>query len=109
MTVREVARMASMDPWFLYQIKQITDEIKAIGGVSIDAVTADQLRTAKRMGISDERLAAGWGLTGAAGTAAVRGLRKKLCLQRVYKLADTFTAEVECHTRSTYTFHEARV
>src|SRR5882757_1259157 len=33
MTVREVARMTSMDPWFLYQIKQITDEIKAVGGV----------------------------------------------------------------------------
>src|ERR1700684_36851 len=68
MTVREVARMTSMDPWFLYQIKQITDEIKAIGGVPIAEVTAEQLRTAKRMGISDERLAAGWGLTGAEGT-----------------------------------------
>src|SRR6202167_3936994 len=53
MTVREVARMTSMDPWFLYQIKQITDEIKAIGGVPIAEVTAEQLRTAKRMGISD--------------------------------------------------------
>src|ERR1700737_2810729 len=30
MTVREVARMTSMDPWFLYQMKKITDEIKAI-------------------------------------------------------------------------------
>src|SRR5229473_1437443 len=30
MTVREVARMTSMDPWFLYQIRQITDEIKAV-------------------------------------------------------------------------------
>ncbi len=29
MTVREVARMTSMDPWFLYQVKQITEEIKA--------------------------------------------------------------------------------
>src|SRR5436309_5633828 len=32
MSVREVARMTSMDPWFLHQIKQITDEIKAIAG-----------------------------------------------------------------------------
>src|SRR6202161_3113577 len=68
MTVREVARMTSMDPWFLHQMKQITDEIKAIGGVPMAEVTAEQLRTAKRMGISDERLAAGWGLTGAEGT-----------------------------------------
>src|SRR5450755_4587063 len=35
MTVREVARMTAMDPWFLNQIKQITDEIKAIGGKGI--------------------------------------------------------------------------
>src|SRR5947208_2446124 len=78
MTVREVARTTSMDPWFLHQTKQITDEIKAIGGVSIEEVKADQLRSAKRMGISDERLAAVWGLKGAEGTAAVRALRKKL-------------------------------
>jgi carbamoyl-phosphate synthase large subunit len=106
MTVREVARMTSMDPWFLYQIKQITDEIKAIGGVSIDAVTADQLRTAKRMGISDERLAAGWGLTGAAGTAAVRALRKKLSVQPVYKLVDTCAAEFESYTPYLYSCYD---
>src|SRR6185503_14156362 len=89
MTIREVSRTTSMDPWFLHQIKQITDEIKAIGGVSIDQVTAEQLRTAKRMGISDERLAAVWGLTGADGTAAVRALRKKLGVLPVYKMVDT--------------------
>src|ERR1700678_4243943 len=72
LTVREVARMTSMDPWFLSQIKQITDEIKAIGGVPMAEVTAEQLRTAKRMGISDERLAARWGVTGAEGAAAIR-------------------------------------
>src|SRR3984885_201986 len=59
MTVREVARMTSMDPWFLYQLKQITDEIKAIGKKPAGEVTAHELLTAKRMGISDERLAAG--------------------------------------------------
>src|SRR5277367_331525 len=60
MTVREVARMTAMDPWFLHQMKQITDEIKAIGEKTIENVTAEDLRTAKRMGISDERLAASW-------------------------------------------------
>src|SRR5215469_12162035 len=30
MTVREVSRLTGMDPWFLHQVKQITDEIKAI-------------------------------------------------------------------------------
>ena len=34
MTVREVAHMTGMDPWFLHQMKQITDEIASIGGSS---------------------------------------------------------------------------
>jgi carbamoyl-phosphate synthase large subunit len=106
MTVREVARMTSMDPWFLYQIKQITDEIKAVGGVPMAEVTAEQLRTAKRMGISDERLAAVWGLTGAEGTAAVRALRKKLNVMPVYKLVDTCAAEFESYTPYLYSCYD---
>ena len=106
MTVREVARMTSMDPWFLYQVKQITDEIKAIGGVPMAEVTADQLRTAKRMGISDERLAAVWGLTGAEGTAAVRALRKKLNVMPVYKMVDTCAGEFESYTPYLYSCYD---
>jgi carbamoyl-phosphate synthase large subunit len=106
MTVREVARMTSMDPWFLYQIKQITDEIKAIGGVPMAEVTADQLRTAKRMGVSDERLAAVWGLTGAEGTAAVRALRKKLKVMPVYKMVDTCAGEFESYTPYLYSCYD---
>jgi carbamoyl-phosphate synthase large subunit len=106
MTVREVARMTSMDPWFLYQIKQITDEIKAVGGVPMTEVTAEQLRTAKRMGISDERLAAVWGLTGAEGTAAVRALRKKLNVMPVYKMVDTCAGEFESYTPYLYSCYD---
>jgi carbamoyl-phosphate synthase large subunit len=106
MTVREVARMTSMDPWFLYQIKQITDEIKAIGGVPMAKVTAEQLRAAKRMGISDERLAAVWGLQGAEGTAAVRALRKKLNVMPVFKLVDTCAAEFESYTPYLYSCYD---
>jgi carbamoyl-phosphate synthase large subunit len=106
MTVREVARLTSMDPWFLHQIRQITDEIKATAEVSIDAVTADQLRASKRMGISDERLAAGWGLSGVAGTAAVRAQRMKLGVKPVYKLVDTCAAEFESFTPYLYSTYE---
>src|ERR1700726_968764 len=106
MTGREVARMTAMDPWFLYQIKQITDEIKAVGSVPMAEVTAEQLRTAKRMGISDERLAAVWGLTGTEGTAAVRALRKKLNVMPVYKMVDTCAAEFESFTPYLYSCYD---
>jgi carbamoyl-phosphate synthase large subunit len=106
MTVREVARMTSMDPWFLHQIKQITDEIKAIGAKPVEEITKDDLRTAKRMGISDERLAVGWGLSGAEGTAQVRALRKELGVLPVYKLVDTCAAEFESYTPYLYSCYD---
>ncbi len=106
MSVREVARLTSMDPWFLHQMKQITDEIKLAGDTPIDAITTDGLRSAKRMGVSDERLAAGWKLTGAEGTAAVRALRKKLGVQPVYKLVDTCAAEFESFTPYLYSCYD---
>jgi carbamoyl-phosphate synthase large subunit len=106
MSVREVARMTSMDPWFLHQIKQITDEIKAVGEKKISEITADELRFAKRMGISDERLAASWGLTGGEGTAEVRALRKKLGVMPVFKLVDTCAAEFESFTPYLYSCYD---
>ena len=106
MSVREVARMTSMDPWFLHQMKQITDEIKAIGEKAISEVSEQELRSAKRMGISDERLAAIWRLTGAEGTAEVRALRKKLGVMPVFKLVDTCAAEFESFTPYLYSCYD---
>ena len=101
--MREVARLTGMDPWFLHQMKQIADELQ--GGWRVDgmeAMDADDLQTAKRMGISDERLAAAWELEGAEGAAQVRALRKKLGVRPVYKLVDTCAAEFESFTPYLY-------
>jgi carbamoyl-phosphate synthase large subunit len=106
MSVREVARMTSMDPWFLNQMKQITDEIKAIAAVGKDAATADDMRAAKRMGVSDERLASEWGIEGASGTAEVRELRKKLGVQPVFKIVDTCGGEFESYTPYLYSCYD---
>ena len=106
MSVREVARLTSMDPWFLHQMKQITDEIKLVRETPIATITTESLRSAKRMGVSDERLAAGWKLSGAEGTAAVRALRKKLGVQPVYKLVDTCAAEFESFTPYLYSCYD---
>jgi carbamoyl-phosphate synthase large subunit len=102
MTVREVSRMTGMDPWFLHQIKQITDEIKLIGDKKIASITAADLRTAKRMGISDERLAAGWGVT----VAEVRALRQRLNVMPVYKMVDTCAGEFESFTPYLYSCYD---
>ena len=106
MSVREVTRLTSMDPWFLHQIKQITDEIRSLEETPIDDVTEDQLRAAKRMGVSDERIAAGWGLGGDDGSAKVRELRERLGVHPVYKLVDTCAAEFESFTPYLYSCYD---
>ena len=106
MSVREVARMTTMDPWFLNQIKQITDEIKAAAAIPSNEATYDDVRAAKRMGVSDERLASGWSLNGGAGVAKVRELREKLGVRPVYKLVDTCAAEFESYTPYLYSCYD---
>ena len=64
------------------------------------------LRAAKRMGVSDERLAAEWKLEGASGTAAVRELREKLGVKPVFKLVDTCAAEFESYTPYLYSCYD---
>jgi len=102
MSVREVARMTGMDPWFLHQMKEITDEIKSIGEVPFASVTEEQLRDAKKMGISDERLADSWGVT----SAEVRQLRAKLGVLPVFKKVDTCAAEFESETPYLYSCYD---
>ncbi|SEB38339.1 carbamoyl-phosphate synthase large subunit [Terriglobus roseus] len=106
MTVREVARLTGMDPWFLFQVKQIVDEIKSTAGDSIDTITEDQLRTVKRMGVSDDILAASWGLEGKDAAAPVRALREKMGVMPVYKLVDTCAAEFESYTPYLYSSYD---
>ena len=102
MSVREVARMTTMDPWFLNQIKQVTDEIKAVAKAG-KTISADDLRAAKRMGVSDERIADGWGLKSAN---EVRELRAQLGIKPVYKLVDTCAAEFESYTPYLYSCYD---
>ncbi len=106
MTVREVARLTGMDPWFLFQVKQIVDEIKEITAVPFGQVTEDQLRTAKRMGISDDLLSAGWQLDGKTGSVQVQDTREKLGVMPVFKLVDTCAAEFESFTPYLYSCYD---
>jgi len=103
MSVRDVARMTSMDPWFLNQMKQISDEIKSVAAVGFDAATSDHLRAVKRMGVSDERLASEWKLN---STDQVRELRTKLGVKPVFKLVDTCAAEFESYTPYLYSCYD---
>ncbi len=94
MSVREVARLTQMDPWFLYQIKEITD--------TLAAVTPETTRKAKRMGISDERLAEAFG----GSVDKVRTDREAAGVRPVFKLVDTCAAEFESSTPYMYSTYD---
>ena len=56
MTVREIAQMTNIDPWFLHQLKEIADEQANLQKLTTESITADQLFDLKRVGFSDARL-----------------------------------------------------
>ncbi len=106
LTVREVARMTSMDPWFLFHVKEITDTIAAVGEQGRANTSPELLRKAKRMGVSDERIAEVWSLAGADGVEQVRRLRNSLGVKPVFKLVDTCAAEFESMTPYLYSTYD---
>src|SRR5438270_1592115 len=132
MTVKELHKMTSIDPWFLYQLKEIAAMETELVKLSPDSLTketldnADRLgleitpteakdlnhsqqpltketlRQAKRLGISDERIA----LSIKAGVQTVRRMREELGIRPVYKLVDTCAAEFESYTPYLYSTYE---
>ncbi len=106
-SVKELAKITSIDPWFLYQLKEITDMTQELAKHPLESVPAGVLRRAKRMGISDARLADTWGLSESKGAGEkIRHLRKKHGITPVFKLVDTCAAEFESFTPYLYSTYE---
>jgi carbamoyl-phosphate synthase large subunit len=114
MSVAEISELSTIDPWFLYNIKQIVDveeEIKSSvstfraaqaqspGGTLWDAAF---LRKVKEYGFSDRQLA--W-LSG-LDEDAIRRMREQAGIRPVFKLVDTCAAEFEAYTPYYYSTYE---
>src|SRR5436305_491683 len=54
-TVKELSKMTGIDPWFMYQLKEITDMISELEKHPVESVPDAVLRDAKRIGISYSR------------------------------------------------------
>jgi carbamoyl-phosphate synthase large subunit len=101
-SVEEVAGASHIDPWFVDQIARVVDEVAALGGRGLDELRADDLAEAKRVGVSDRRIAA---LTGSA-TADVRARRTALGVRVVFKTVDTCGGEFPATTPYHYSTYE---
>ena len=106
-TVKQIARMTGIDPWFLQQMKEINDMQLELEKHPMESIPPEVLRDAKRMGISDNRLAGVWRLDANKGAQEkVRHLRKKHGITPVYKRVDTCAAEFESFTPYLYSTYE---
>src|SRR6201999_1044515 len=93
MTVKELHKMTSIDPWFLYQLKEITAMEMELLNQSPETLSSAQLRQAQSMGISDERIA----LSTKTSAQTIRHMREQNGVRPVYKLVDSCAAEFESY------------
>jgi carbamoyl-phosphate synthase large subunit len=106
MSVREVARLTGMDPWFLHQLQEVVQAQMAIAETTPEAISREHLLRLKRFGLSDERIATEWKLEGHEGTQQVRELREGMGIKPVFKLVDTCAAEFESMTPYLYSTYD---
>jgi carbamoyl-phosphate synthase large subunit len=102
MTVDEVADRTRIDPWFLDVIRKMVGEETCLAGRSPESLSRNELRRAKRLGLSDSAIARATGST----EAAVAGRRRELGVAPVYKTIDTCAAEFEAYTPYYYSTYE---
>src|SRR5438105_1281768 len=105
-TVKQLEKMTSIDPWFLYQLKEINDYQLELEKHPMESIPTEVLREAKRMGFSDGRLAGTWRLNEKGAQEKIRHLRRKHKVMPVYKRVDTCAAEFESYTPYLYSTYE---
>jgi carbamoyl-phosphate synthase large subunit len=100
--IEDVAAASRIDPWFVDQIAEVVDASSMIRGRGLSTLTARDLWVAKRIGLSDARIAR---LT-AATEAAVRRHREALGITPVFKTVDTCGGEFPARTPYHYSTYE---
>ena len=102
MSMDEIHALSHIDPWFLAQIEDIVRQEKELDGQALEALDGATLRTLKRNGFSDCRLAK----LLVTDQGAVRKRRHELGVRPVYKRVDTCAAEFATHTAYMYSTYE---
>ena len=101
-TVDEVAAASDIDPWFVDQIAQVVEEEAALRARAPSTWTDLDLVAAKRVGLSDARLAQLGGVT----EAQVRARRDELGVWPVFKTVDTCAGEFPARTPYHFSTYE---
>ena len=102
LSIEEIFQHSKIDPWFLYQIKDLIKSEEKIKKMTIKSFNSETLFNIKRKGFSDSRIAK---LIGKQ-TKDIRSLRYKHKIHPIYKRVDTCAAEFETNTAYLYSTYE---
>jgi carbamoyl-phosphate synthase large subunit len=102
MTREQAFDLTKIDPWFLAQIKDLTDTEARVVEIGLDALQEDELRRLKRKGFADSRLATLLNVK----ESVVRDSRLRQKVLPVYKRVDTCAAEFATTTAYLYSTYE---
>lgn len=102
MSLEEVGDLTHIDPWFLANIQHIIALEEELRGKGQAQLSHDYLRSLKREGFSDKRIADIMGVT----ENAIRKLRQDLHIHPVYKRVDSCAAEFQADTAYMYSSYE---
>ncbi len=100
----KIFKLTLIDPWFLYQMKQIFDlENEIVAEIASTGNISDELlRKAKEYGFGDGQLAQLMNIS----EIQMRTLRKERGIEVVFKSVDTCAAEFEAYTPYYYSTYE---
>jgi carbamoyl-phosphate synthase large subunit len=101
-SVDRIAAATQVDPWFLDQIAQITEERARLTQVGFEGMTRRDWRNAKRRGFADAQLAWLWNVS----EEHVRSARLAAGVRATFKTVDTCGAEFEAATPYHYSTWE---
>ncbi len=101
-SLQDVFDLTHIDPWFLAQIKDLIDIEMVLDDQKLADIDAQRLRTLKRKGFSDRRLAHLLKTT----ETEVRRHRHNLGIRPVYKRVDTCAAEFATNTAYMFSTYE---
>jgi len=98
---KEISQSTKFDPWFIYEIKKITDFYLKLKGKNL---SPSLLREAKILGFSDKQIAEVLKIS----PEKVATLRKKEKIFPVVKQIDTLAAEYPAKTNYLYTTYQGK-
>lgn len=102
MSIEEVFELTNIDRWYLVQIEELIQLEARVTDIGMQGIDADLMRTLKRKGFADSRLAE---LT-YGSEMDIRDIRNKLNVLPVYKRVDTCAAEFSTSTAYMYSTYD---